>query len=228
MVMMLAACGASSAGASVPTSEETNAATSTSQPVEDSVDGTDAPEDDALEDDALEDEADASTSSGEGVGSGVILADLCSGGQPLDGAISTDDLVEYGMFTSTDVVIEGGVRDATGYATFGFLCNLSEEVGDGENFLTIGVNPGSDIWDLAFEQSADSVEQMGDWEVIISSNWLSPLTMHFTDDAGNQDSLFALWTPADGSIPDGATLEAMMRPFAEAIAARSSVDIPRT
>jgi hypothetical protein len=52
--------------------------------------------------------------------------------------------------------------------------------------------------------------------------------MRTTDTAGNQDSLFATWTPADGSIPDAATLERLMRPLAEAIATRGTVDIPRT
>jgi hypothetical protein len=158
----------------------------------------------------------------------VILADLCAGGQPLNGAISLDDLVGFGILTTTDAAVEGsGAYSASAYETFGFLCNIIESVGDGENFLTIGLNSGSDLWDLALEQGDAPVEQMGDWEVIVGSNWLSPLTMRITDGAGNQDSLFALWTPADGSIPDAATLERLMRPLAEAIATKSTVEIPR-
>lgn len=154
----------------------------------------------------------------------MILADLCSGGQPLNGAISLDDLVTFGLLSSTDATFEG----SGAYATFGFLCNISEAVGDSENFTTIGVNPGSAIWDLAAEQGTERAEQIGDWEVIVGGNWLSPLTMRSTDAAGNQDSLFVTWTPADGSIPDAATLERLMRPLAEAIATRSTADIPRT
>lgn len=161
-------------------------------------------------------------------GSGVILADLCADNQPLNGAITVEDLVSYGMFTSTDVVIESNAAyETAAYETFGFLCNMSEDVGDGENFLTIGMSSGSAIWDLAIEQGTAPVEQIGNWEVIVGSNWLSPLTMRTTDAAGNQDSLFTTWTPADGSIPDAATLERLMRPLAEAIATKSTVDIPR-
>ena len=159
----------------------------------------------------------------------MILADLCAGGQPLNGAISVDDLVSYGLFTSTDVTIEGNAAyEASTYETFGFICNISETVGDGENFLTIGVNSGSAIWDLAVEQGSAAAENMGEWEVIVGSNWLSPLTMRTTDASGNQDSLFATWTPSDGSIPDAETLERLMRPLAEAISSRATVDIPRS
>ncbi len=162
-------------------------------------------------------------------GAGVFLADFCAGGQPLNGAISLDDLVSFGLLTSTNATVEGSAAyGASAYETFGFLCNISEEVGDGENFLTIGLSAGSDNWDLAVEQGDVPVEQMGDWEVLIGTNWLSPLTMRTTDSAGNQDSLFAVWTTADGSIPVAATLERVMRPLAEAIAARSTVDIPRS
>jgi len=175
--------------------------------------------------DAPPDDSGVSTSNGNG----VILADLCAGGQPLNGAISLDDLVTFGLLSSTDATVEGsGAYDAVAYDAFGFLCNISEAVGDGQNFTTIGVNPGSAIWDLAVEQGTAPSEQIGDWEVIVGSNWLSPLTMRTTDAAGNQDSLFVTWTPADGSIPDAATLERLMRPLAEAIATRSTVDIPRT
>ncbi len=177
-----------------------------------------------------EESGEESTDSDDGSsGDGVILADLCAGDEFLDGAVSLDDLVSYGMFTSTDVVIESNAAyDASTYETFGFICNLSETVADGENFMTIGVSSGSGTWDLAVEQGDAPIEQMGDWEVIVGSNWLSPLTMRITDDAGNQDSLFVVWTPADGSIPDAATLERLMRPLGEAIATRSSVDIPRS
>lgn len=178
------------------------------------------------------DDAQAAADESEGgapVGAGVILADLCSGGQPLNGAISLDDLVTFGLFSSTDALVEGsGAYDAFAYETFGFLCNITEVGGEGENFVTIGVNSGSDIWELAAERDDASVERMGDWDVIVGSNWLSPLTMRFTDAAGNQDSLFVTWVPADGSIPDGPTLERVMRPLGEAIAARAKVEIPRS
>ncbi|MDA1147123.1 MAG: hypothetical protein O3A76_10895 [Chloroflexi bacterium] len=175
-------------------------------------------------------EATGSPASGEASGGGgVILADLCSENQPLNGAISLDDLVSYGLLSSTDATVEGSnAYGATAYETFGFLCNISEDTGDGENFLTIGVSSGTAIWDLAVEQGTVPAEQIGDWEVIVGSNWLSPLTMRTTDDDGNQDSLFVTWTPADGSIPDAETTERVMRPLAEAIATRSTVDIPRS
>ena len=162
-------------------------------------------------------------------GGGVILADFCAEGQPLNGAVSLDDLVDYGILSSTDATVEGSeTYDATAYETFGFLCNIAEEVGDGENSLTLGMGSGSDLWDLAIDQGDATVEAMGDWEVIIGSNWLSPLTMRITDADGNSDSLFATWTTADGSIPDAETLERVMRPLAEAIATKSTVDIPRS
>lgn len=162
-------------------------------------------------------------------GGGVILADLCAGGQPLNGAISLEDLVDFGILTSTNATVEGsGAYGATAYETFGFLCNINDDEGTDGNFLTIGMRSGSDIWDLAVDQGDAEVEQMGDWEVMIGSNWLSPLTMRITDASGNQDSLFATWTPSDGSIPDAETLERIMRPLAEAIASRSTVDIPRS
>ena len=162
-------------------------------------------------------------------GGGVILADLCSENQLLNGAVSLDDLVSYGLLASTDATIEGNsAYGASTYETFGFICNISEDTGDGENFLTIGVSSGSGTWDLAVEQGTAPVEMIGDWEVIVGSNWLSPLTMRITDADGNQDSLFVTWTPADGSIPDAETMERVMRPLAEALATKSTVDIPRS
>ncbi len=139
-----------------------------------------------------------------------------------------DDLVEYGLLSSDDATVEGsGAYDPFAYETFGFLCNI-DEVGDDSNFVTIGMSSGSDTWDLALEQGEAVPEQMGDWEVIVGSNWLSPLTMRITDADGNQDTLFALWVPGDGSIPDAPTLERVMRPLGEAIAERVTVDIPRS
>ena len=195
--------------------DDSSQTTTTAVPTTTSIEGTDAaPEDPG-----------GSTSEG----SGVILADLCAGDQFLNGAISLDDLVAFGLLSSTDATVEGNAAyDASAYETFGFLCNVSEDVGDGENFVTVGVSTGSDIWDLAVEQGTALAEQIGDWEVIVGSNWLSPLTMRTTDASGDQDSLFVMWTPADGSIPDAATLERVMRPLAEAIATRSTVDIPRS
>ena len=182
--------------------------------------------------DSGDDEATESSLSAENEtassGGGVFVADFCAGGQPLDGAISLDDLVSFGFITSTDATVQGSeAYTASAYETFGFLCNISEDVGDGENFLTIGLSTGSDNWDLMAAQEDSTIEQMGDWEVIIAPNWLSPLTMRHTDAAGNQDTLFVTWTPADGSIPDGETLVKMVRPLAEAIASRSTVDILR-
>ena len=162
-------------------------------------------------------------------GGGVILADLCAGGQPLNGAISLDDLVTFGLLSSTNATVEGsGAYDAVAYETFGFLCNISENVDDGENFITIGVSSGSSTWDMAVEQGDAPAEQIGDWDVIVGSNWVIPLAMCTTDAAGNQDCLWVTWIPADGSTPDTATQERLMRPLAEAIATRSTVDIPRT
>ncbi len=184
-----------------------------------------APEDSATA--PAPDEGD--TDAGQAQGGGVILADLCAGGQPLNGAVSLEDLVSYGVFTSTDVTIESNkAYDATTYDTFGFICNITEDVGDGQNGLTIGMSSGPDGFQLAVDQGDAPVEKMGKWKVIVGSNWLSPLAMRTTDSGGNVHSLYALWTPADGSIPDAATLEKMMRPLAEAIAERSTVDIPQT
>lgn len=171
----------------------------------------------------------ASDAGGSGSsGNGVILADLCSGEQFVNGAITIDDLVSYGLFTSTDVRVESNsAYEASTYETFGFICNIFETVGDGENGLTIGVSSGSDTWDLAVEQGTAPAETIGEWDVIVGSNWLSPLTMRTTDEAGNQDSIFVLWTPSDGSIPDAETLERVMRPLAEAMGNRVTADIPR-
>jgi hypothetical protein len=165
--------------------------------------------------------ADGSNSGGDG----VILADVCSEGQPVNGAISLDDLVTFGLFTSNEATFEGNnAYEAATYGPFGFICNITE-VGGQENFMTIGVSAGSGIWDIAV--GSGPIEQIGDWEVIVGTNWLSPLTMLTTDSAGNQDSLFVTWVPGDGTIPDAATLEQVMRPLAEALGTRTTVDIPR-
>ncbi len=226
MALLVVACGSGDDGDGVATAPAVGdgAAETVDESGDDSSEAAEVEEvDDAPEDEPVVDDA------ASGSGAGVILADLCSGGQLLNGAVSLDDLVGYGIFTSTDVLIEGNAAySASTYETFGFICNLSETVGDGENFMTIGVKPGSDIFDLAVDQGDAPVEQMGNWEVIVGSNWLSPLTMRHTDDAGVQDSLFVVWTPADGSIPDAETLDRLMRPLGEAIAARSMVDIPRS
>ncbi len=186
----------------------------------------DEPSEPVVEDTAA---PEAESAGSESTGNGAILADLCAGGQLVNGAVTIDDLVSFGLFTSTDVTIEGNdAYSASIYETFGFICNISETVGDGENFLTIGVKSGTAIWDLAAENGTDPVETMGDWEVIVGSNWLSPLTMRTTDDAGNQDSMFFTWTPSDGSTPDAETLERVMRPLAEAMTAGTTVDIPRS
>lgn len=163
-------------------------------------------------------------------GGGVILADLCSDDQPLNGAISVDDLVSYGLFSSTDVTFEGNsARSASTYETFGFICNIGESTDDGQNLLTIGVKSGSDIWDLAVEQGNVPAETIGDWEVIVDGvNWLSPLTMRTTDASGNQDSLYVLWSRADGTIPDAEMLAESMRSLADAITSKATVDIPRS
>jgi hypothetical protein len=223
-MMFVAACGGGDDGSEAapgdPTAENVGDAASGEQDVTDS-DGVSESAD--AETDAPEPEAAASE------GGGVILADLCSGGQPLDGAISLGDLVTYGLLSSADARVEGsGAYDAFAYETFGFLCNITEVGGEGENFVTIGMTSGSDTWDLAVDFDTAQPERMGEWDVIVGSNWLSPLAMRFTDAAGNQDSLFVTWVPADGSIPDAPTLERVMRPLAEAIAARASVEIPRS
>lgn len=225
-VLVVSACGGgdddSEALGGSTGSVDADAASEVSEPESNDGDVLDSP-DEGVEPSA-EDQSESAVE-----GAGVLLADFCAGGQPLNGAISLEDLVGFGFITSTNATVEGSnAYDATGYETFGFLCNISEDVGTGQNFLTIGLNSGSDIWDLAVEQGDAPVEQMGDWEVMIGSNWLSPLTMRTTDAAGNQDSLFATWTQADGTIPDAATLERLMRPLADAIASRATVDIPRT
>jgi hypothetical protein len=158
-------------------------------------------------------------------GEGVILADVCSEGQPVNGAVSLDDLVTFGLFTSNEATFEGNrAYEAATYGPFGFICNITE-VGGQENFITIGLSGGSGIWDLAV--GSGPIELIGDWEVIVGTNWLSPLTMRTTDSAGNQDSLFVTWAPGDGTIPDAATLERVMRPLAEALGTRTTVDIPQ-
>ena len=213
--------------ADVDAGDVDDSATSDTVSIDSSVDdssATDSSEPSA--EDAATPETDSESS--EQSGNGVILADLCAGGQPLNGAITMDDLVSYGLFTSTDVTIESNsAYQASTYETFGFICNISETVGDGENFLTIGVKSGSDIWDLAAEQGDAPSETIGEWDVIVGSNWLSPLTMRTTDAAGNQDSMFFTWTQSDGSIPDAETLEHVMRPLAEAIGSGATADIPR-
>ena len=52
--------------------------------------------------------------------------------------------------------------------------------------------------------------------------------MRGTDSAGGQHSVYALWTPADGSIPDAETLERVFRPFAEAFAGGSTLEVPQS
>lgn len=224
-MFVISACGGDDGETSEPDPSDTTATSEVTVPEGD--DQT-ADSDDTGTTEPVDDGTDTTAPDGAGPGTGVILADLCTGGQPLNGAISLDDFVTYGMLSSTNATIDGGPYDAFGYETFGFLCNISEEVGDGENFVTIGIGDGSDTWDLAAEQDSAVVEQMGDWDVIIGTNWLSPLTMRFTDSAGNQDSLYVIWTTADGVTPDAETLERVMRPLAEAIATKSTVDIPRS
>lgn len=161
-------------------------------------------------------------------GNGVILADLCAGNQPLNGAVSLDDLVSYGILSSPNATVESNsAYDASTYNTFGFICNITEDVGDGENGLTIGMNSGPETFQLAIEQGDAPIEKMGEWDVIVGSNWLSPIAMRGTDSAGKKHSLYVTWTPADGSIPDAATLERVMRPFATALAEGSTLDIPQ-
>jgi hypothetical protein len=162
-----------------------------------------------------------------GGGDGVIVEDLCAGDQLLRGAITLQDLVDIGILTSTDAVVESNdAREASTYETFGFICNIVETVDAGEIVLTIGVSQGSSYRDIALEQADAAPETIGAWEVILTGSWLGPLTMRTTDAAGNRDSLFVMWVPADGSIPDVATLERLMRPLAEAIATRSSAAFP--
>ncbi len=228
LVLVVVACGGSDASSDAEPTETTLAPSG----VDDSDADEGAPSSDSGDADSPapsdDDETDRADDGDGGSGGGVILADLCSGGQPVNGAISLDDLVGFGLLSSTDATVEGsGAYDAFAYETFGFLCNI-EEVGGTENFVTIGLSAGSDTWDLALEQGDAVPERMGDWEVIVGSNWLSPLTMRFTDADGNQDSLFALWVPGDGSIPDTDTLERLMRPLGEAIAAGVTMDIPRS
>ena len=224
VALILMSCGGSDAATTSSTTsapvqgtpaDDSHQTTTTAAATTSSVDGGDAPP------------ADPGVSSSGG--SGVILADLCAGGQPLDGAISLEDLVSFGLLSSTDATVEGpGTSlDATAYEAFGFLCNIFEDVGDGETLVTIGVSGGSSTWDNAVDQGDAPAEKMGDWDVIVGSNWVIPLVMCTTDAAGNQDCLWVTWVPADGSIPDTATQERLMRPLAEAIATRSTVDIPR-
>ena len=161
-------------------------------------------------------------------GNGVILADLCSGNQPLNGAVSLDDLVSYGILSSTNATVESNsAYEASTYNTFGFICNITEDVGDGQNGLTIGINSGPETFQLAIDQGDAPIEKMGEWDVIVGSNWLSAIAMRGTDAAGKKHSLYVTWTPADGSIPDAATLERVMRPFATALAEGSTLDIPQ-
>ena len=78
---------------------------------------------------AVEDTAapEAESAGSDSAGNGTVLADLCAGGQLVNGAVTIDDLVSFGLFSSTDVTIEGiAAYSASVYETFGFICNISE------------------------------------------------------------------------------------------------------
>lgn len=214
-----AACGSAEVGADEPASS-TSAAPLTNDATSDS----ETPSDTGDESSAEADEPAPEPSDTGSGGSGLLPVDMCEQGQFVAGAISLDDLVTYGLLSSAEANIDGGGFNAALYETFGHLCNI-EEIGGEENFITIGMSDGSDVFDLAVDSGV--AERIGNWDVIVGNNWLSPLTMRFTDGAGNQDSLFVTWVPGDGSIPDAETLERLMSPLAEAIASKTSVDVSR-
>jgi len=178
--------------------------------------------------DAADTTAPAEAPPAESAGNGVLIADLCSGNQPIDGAVSLDDLVSYELLSSPNATVEGsGTNDAVAYNDFGFLCNITEQVDGGENFMTIGLSAGSGTWDSTVEFSDATPERMGELDVILTGQFSAPLVMLSTDDAGNQDSLFVNWFPADDDRLEPDELTRVLRPLAEAIAANTTVDIPR-
>lgn len=158
-------------------------------------------------------------------GNGAIIADTCSGGQFVNGAISIDDLVGWGVFSSADVNVDGASDlDAIGYNDFGFLCNI--EASDGGDFLTVGITSGSDTYDDTAGRETDGPTLVGDWQYYVLDG-LTPLVMLHTDAEGNQDTLFVNWFPADDSRRNLDENTRVLGPLAEAIATQTTVDIPR-
>jgi hypothetical protein len=219
--LVLVGCGASD--------EEPSGAVSTDAASPDS----DAPDDDGAttpEGDGGAPATDAETgsdSSGDtapvaAAGNGTLPADLCAGGVPLSGAITLDDLVGFGILSSSDATVDGaGPLDAIAYNDFGSLCNIEDVNGD---FLTIGMSSGAETFESTIEQSGATATQAGEWQYLVSDG-LSQLVMLHTDSAGIENTFFVNWFPADDSRR-GSDSIAVITPFAEAIVDRSTVDAP--
>ena len=158
-------------------------------------------------------------------GTGTLVVDLCRGGQFIDGAITIDDLVTWGVFGSSDVEIDGGPGfDALGYNDFGALCNI-DAVGGGDS-ITVSMNNQVGAYDGAAERSPDAVGSAGGWKWVLSGG-LETLVMEHTGADGTRDTFGILWFPDDD---DRKTLEEVRRvfdPLVAAIVERTTVDIER-
>ena len=156
---------------------------------------------------------------------GVLPGDLCAVGQSVGGAIDVAELIDWGVFTSSEVTIDGGEAiTPVAYADFGVLCNL-----DGEDFVTVSMQSGRATFDDLAELLAQGVEgemsTIGDWEIIISPG-LTSVAMAHTGADGTSNELWLIWSPDDSARK---TLDEVVRvfgPVVEAIATRTTVDAP--
>ncbi len=167
-------------------------------------------------------ESSGDTAPAVSTGSGTLPADLCADGAPLSGAITLDDLVGYGILSSSDASVDGsGVLDAIAYNDFGSLCNIEDANGD---FLTLGMSTGAETLEQAVDQSGATPTQAGEWQYLVG-DVLPQLVMLHTDGAGNENTIFANWFPSDDDRRTSDSI-AVLTPFAEAIVEQSTVDVP--
>lgn len=167
-------------------------------------------------------ESSGDTAAPVSAGTGTLPGDLCADGAPLSGAITLDDIVGFGILSTSDATVDGaGAIDAVAYNDFGSLCNIEDANGD---FFTIGMSSGAGTFEQSVEQSGATATQAGDWQYLVGDG-LTPLVMLHTDDAGNENTIFVYWVPTDDSRRAAESV-AVMTPFAEAIVDRSTVDVP--